>query len=125
MLMMSDLERLRGCELPPIPWGTRLQSCLPSWLGGAPLHELVVTSNVFADHRDLMEWLFVRLLRSAVQGRADRCESLLRTIRQLRFRLRASGQTEHFRPAVGEALSTLFAHHMALWQQADPPPPRG
>lgn len=108
MLMMSDLERIRGCAWPRIPLRMHLRACLPHWLGGTPVYLQVQQAGLFTDQRDLLEYLFVQLLRcTARPGSMRQAAELAQMIGRLRWQMRCQGLTEgrmHFRPGVWEVL---------------------
>lgn len=111
MLLMSELERIRGCAWPDIPWRMKARASLPSWLGGVPLCVQVHEADLFANPRDLLEYLHVELLRASLKlASQDRTPALVRVIRQVRWQLRVQGlrDGEHFRPGVEAALKVEF-----------------
>lgn len=112
MLMMSDLERIRGSAWPRIPLRMHLRACLPDWLGGAPVYRQVQEAGLFADQRDLLEYLFIQLLRcTARPGSMGQATDLVQMIRRLRWQMRCQGFTEgwmQFRPGVSELLKGEF-----------------
>lgn len=118
MLMMSDLERIRGCAWPRIPVHMYLCACLPDWLGGLPVYRQVQQAGLFADQRDLLEYLFIQLLRCTVRsGSMRQAKELVQMIRHLRWQMRCQGMTEggmHFRPGIEEALKKDRARALHL-----------
>lgn len=108
MLMMSELERIRGCAWPRIPLRLHLRACLPGWLGGAPVYLQVQQAGLFTDQRDLLEYLFVQLLRCTVRPKSKRqAAELVQMIRRLRWQMRGQGASDassHFRPGIEAAL---------------------
>lgn len=111
MLMMSELERIRGCAWPDIPWHMRARAWLPTWLGGVPLCVQVREAGLFTDPRDLLEYLHVELLRASLKPASQDCTPVLvQVIRQVRWQLRVQGlrDGEHFKPGVEAALKAEF-----------------